>query len=322
MRLSSKMILSPKSRVRPSLLVSAACLTLLLTAAAARPQGERLRIVSLEPWFPGIEPAYLKVDVEYPMDFERPTASLSVNGRKAAFKSLSGGFGGGWNFSSYAIAAGEPGRKTVTVTLKAGGRTLTASRTVDFRSRGGAVFLDLSNGEAVWQPPQVKVFVYFLKNLALEVNGRPAALHQASAPEFPGHAVLTVAADWRPGLNHLVVTGTDHQGQAISQKLAFYWVKDGVARQGDAFSVFLGYMGSKSGPFYYPKVTGSALALGESKWGEVFLLDKDGWLGKATKLLQEVKAQAPGPEVITILVKKHFLGGVEVDRKLNLQVLP
>jgi hypothetical protein len=68
--------------------------------------------------------------------------------------------------------------------------------------------------------------------------------------------------------------------------------------------------------------TGPAMAMGPTKWGDTFLLGAGHWLRIRKKLLQEVRAQAPGKEVITIMVKKFFLGGVEVDRKLNLQVVP
>ncbi len=297
-------------------------LAVLLIASAAWPQDQGLRILSVDPWLPTMAPAYLKVEIDYPMDFEGATASLAVNGRATAFEPLGLGSGGGRLFSTFAIAAGEPGRKTVTVTLKAGERTLVASRTVEFRSGGGAVFLNYSDGEAVWERPKGKIFVYFLHNPTLTVNGKSATFQQVSDPENPGHYVLSVTEGWQPGPNRLEFKGTNAQGQEVAQKLTIFWIKDGVVRQGDSFRLFLGYMGSKSGPFYYLKVTGPALAQGPSQWGEIFLLDKGRWLKTRQKLLQEVRAQAPGKEVITIMVKKHFLQGVEVDRKLMLQVVP
>jgi hypothetical protein len=311
-----------KRRVMPRILVSAICLTLLLIASSARPQDQGLRILAVEPWLPGMAPAYLKVKIDYPMDFEGATASLAVNGRETACEPLGWGSGGGRRDADYAIAAGEPGRKTVTVTLKAGGRRLTASKTVEFRSPGGAVFLNYSDGEAVWQPPKVQVFVYFLKNLRLTLNGRPVAFQQVSDPENPGHQVLSVTEGWQPGLNRIEFKGINAAGEEVTQELTLFWIKDGVVKQGDSFLVFLGYMGSKSGPFYYMEKTGPALAQGPTKWGDIFLLDQGRWLKTRKKLLQEVRAQAPGKEVLTIMVKKFFLQDVEVDRKINLQVVP
>jgi hypothetical protein len=304
------------------LLVSVMSLLMLLIASAAWSQDQGLRILSVEPWLPGMAPAYLKVEIDYPMNFENATASLAVNGREAAFESLGWGSGGGRLSSSYAIAAGEPGRKTVTVTLRAGERTLVASQTMDFRSPGGAVFLDYADGEAVWQHPKVQAYVYFLKNPTLTLNGKPAAFQQVSDLENPGHYVLSVTQGWQPGLNRLELKGTNDQGQEVAQRLSLFWVKDNMVKQGEAFLLFLGYMGSKSGPFYYLKETGPALGRGPSKWSKIFLLEAGRWLRTREKLLQEIKTQAPGEEVLTIMVKKFFLQGEEVDRKLKLQVLP
>jgi hypothetical protein len=304
------------------LLALAISLAVLLIASAACPQDQGLKILSVDPWPPQMAPAYLKVEIDYPMDFEGAAASLAVNGRETAFEPLGWGSGGGRRSSSYAIAAGEPGRKTITVTLKAGERKLVASRAVEFRSQGGAVFLNYSDGEAVWQRPKVQVFAYFLQNPTLTLNGSPAPFEQVPDPENPGHSVLSVKEGWQAGLNRLEFKGTNAQGQEMAQKLTLFWIKDGIVKQGDAFLLFLGYMGSKSGPFYYMKETSPALARGPSKWGEIFLLEAGRWLRTRKKLLQEVRAQAPGKEAITILVKKHFLQGVEVDRQFNLQVVP
>jgi hypothetical protein len=304
------------------LLVLAMSLLVLLMASTAWPQDQGLRILSVEPWLPDMAPAYLRVEIDYPMDFEGAAASLAVNGRETAFASLGWGSGGGRRSASYAIAAGEPGRKTVRVTLKAGERKLVATRSVEFRSPGGAVFLNYSDGEAVWQRPTVQVFVYFLHNPRLTLNGRPAAFEQVSDPENPGHYVLSVKESWQAGLNRLEFHGTNAPGQEVTQRLSLFWIKDGVVKQGDVFLLFLGYMGSKSGPFYYLKETGPTLARGPSKWAETFLLESGRWLRTRKKLLQEVRAQEPGKEVITILVKKFFLQGVEVDRKYHLAVVP
>jgi len=276
----------------------------------------------VDPWPSGMEPAYLQVEIDYPLDFEGAAVTLAVNGQEPARTSAGGGSEDGRLRSSYLISPGEPGTKSVTVTLRAGERTLTDSRTVEFRSRGGAAFLNYADGEAVWQQPEVKVFVYFLENLNLTLNGRLAAFQQVSDSEFPGHHVLTVTEGLQPGLNRLKFKGTDKQGQEVVQGFSLYWVKDGVVKQGDAFLVFLGNMGNKSGPFYYLKATGPALARGSAKWGEFFALEDGHWLKKGKKMLQEVRAQAPGEEVMTVLVKKHFLQGLEVDRELKVQVVP
>jgi hypothetical protein len=311
-----------KRWVAQKLLLAAISLIMLALAPAAWPQDQGLRILSVEPLLPGMPPAYLRVETDYPMDLENVAASLAVNGREAASASLGGGFGGGRRFADYAVAVGEPGRKTITVTLQAGKQRLTASKTIEFRSPGGAVFLDYADGEAVWQRPQVQVYVYFLHHPVLTVNGKTVTFQQVSDPENPGHAVLTITEGWQPGLNRLECKGTNNAGQEVVRNLNLFWMKDGKVKQGDTFSLFLGYMGSKSGPFYYLGKTGPALAPGPSRWGTAFFLEGGHWLRSREKMLREVKAQAPGHEVITILVKKHFLGGVEVDRKLHLQVLP
>jgi hypothetical protein len=316
-----KILLNSRDVIR-TLLALVISLAVLLIASVACPQDQGLRILSVDPWLPQMAPAYLKVEIDYPMDFEGAAASLAVNGRETAFESLGWGSGGGRRSASYAIAAGEPGRKTVTVTLKAGERKLVASRTVEFRSQGGAGFLNYSDGEAIWQRPKVQVFVYFLQNPRLTLNGRQVAFEQVPDPENSGHSVISVKEGWQAGLNRLEFKGTNTQGQEVAQKITLFWIKDGIVKQGDAFLLFLGYMGSKSGPFYYLKATGPALARGPSKWGEIFLLEAGRWLRTRKKLLQEVRAQAPGKEVITILVKKYFLQGVEVDRQFILQVVP
>jgi hypothetical protein len=73
------------------LLVLAMSLLVLLMASTAWPQDQGLRILSVEPWLPDMAPAYLRVEIDYPMDLEGPRPAWPSMGGKLPLHHWAGG---------------------------------------------------------------------------------------------------------------------------------------------------------------------------------------------------------------------------------------
>jgi hypothetical protein len=267
-------------------------------------------------------PSYIIIDVEYPQDLEKTGEEILVNGRPAYYGAAGGGFGGGMNQNSYLVYVGAPGTKDLKVTLKAGGQVLTATRTMEFRSAGDIILLNRMDGEAIFAPGEFRFFGYFVRDVAVTVNGRQAPCQQEPLKVSAAHFLLRCSPELKQGDNTLTVSWQGADGQAVSRQYQVYLAQDGVVKQGDTIKLTLGPIRSKSGPFYRAEIIGSSLeAAGQSLADEV-TLGKRFFLGKGAKLFAiKVRAKAPGAGIIKVFVRKFFLNPYEFDREIKLTVV-
>jgi hypothetical protein len=150
-------------------------------------------------------------------------------------------------------------------------------------------------------------------------NGEPAN------PEILGQQqarLLSIQPAWRPGLNGLLLEGKDPQGKAVRRPYGFVYSGDGSLNPGESAMLDYGSEGTKSGPFSTLMVQGDAVVLGKNRMVETYTIDPDGWIGRETRLVREVKAVKPGKAKILIFEKPHFLADEKLIREIAVTVNP
>jgi hypothetical protein len=297
-------------------------LMLLMAGAVGVAGAETVRIIKWEPMGGPPEPAYIHLEVALPCDLKEPREEFTVNGQPAVFTHL--GFSSGSEGCSrdYALYVGPPGTKHITFTLTEGGRRFTASTTLDFRSRGAVVLLDRLGQEALREPGEWRLWVYFVKNLKVTVNGTPQPLTEQATAVSPHHTLVSFRPSLRPGPNLIVVEAEDAQGGRISREYRPYYLKDGQIRVKDEMLWPYGYMGSKSGPFFRLEVEGEALKItGQQELDQAFLKDQ-AWFAQKRLFLKKIRAQQPGEVTLKVYKKSWFTNPYQLEETHRLRVIP
>ena len=109
--------------------------------------------------------------------------------------------------------------------------------------------------------------------------------------------------------------------KARKQGYTFVYAREGI-RQGETALLDFGAVETKSGPFYSVSVEGDAIVAGASRMADSYVLDNEGWLGRETRLVCELKAVKPGQAEILIFEKPHFLQEKSLKEKIAITVLP
>lgn len=269
------------------------------------------------------EPPYIILEVEYPHTLERPQEAITVNGRPARYRLSGGGSNPAARQQDYYLYVGAPGAKQVSVTLTSGGKHLSASTQLDFRSGGGILPLGRLAGEGVFSPGEWRYYVYFLKDIRVRVNGADLPHRLTPLPDSADHQLLTFAPALRAGHNTVEVTGKNPQGEERSSSLPVFFLKDHTVKVGDSFWFPYGEVGSKSGPFYRLLVEGAALKPLRETFLRRLTLTDDLWLGGVDLFSKELQAVAPGEVTLKVLEKRWFKDpGYHLKASFSLKVRP
>lgn len=298
-------------------------LTGLLSMGGALPVwGQNLKIVKWEPLAGPPAPAYIHLEVELPCDLADPREQFTVNGQTVAFQPLGFSSGTGRCTRDYAVYVGPPGKKKVDLQIAAGDRRFSTSTTLEFSSKGAIVLLDRVPEEAVLEPGEWRFWVYFVRDLAVRVNGKEVPFELKPTPVSAHHALLTFRSELRPGSNLITVTGRGLNGATVAVECSTYYVKDRQVKLHDEILLPYGYLGSKSGPFFRLDIEGEAFKGGERLDLEQAGLKDDAWFYARRILVKRLKAVKPGEAVLKFYEKSWFTNPFALQRTLLLQVVP
>lgn len=249
------------------------------------------------------------IEATYPgYDSAGDKFSVALNGSDWPFAPAGASSGSGTLGSTFAIIPGAPGRKVITVSVTHDGRTGRGQVSVDYAPQS-AIMPAWIDAELCRQAPNLEVRLRFVNDFSATLNGAAIGHSFLKAVFAEGmEQVAVLDGPLAPGRNVLVMTGKDWQGQPVTLTTTLYYAPDGVVRAGDTFTVVYGEAGSRSGPFYATAIAGDALANGRD------------WQTPEGKLVREFHAVRPGPAVIHINKKPHFLESYGRERSIELTV--
>ena len=262
-------------------------------------QQETLNIRELRP----INDIYAEVSLEFPKAWEHPEFQVQVDGRDLNARSASGGYSGDRGMASLLFFPGKPGVKQIGVVATAGGKTVRAVSSLDWKGRPFAALLGYAGDRSlVMAPEKIRLIAANIENSAITFNGEPTR-----AEAFGQDAILlSIDPPWRPGLNTISFDGKGADGSPVKKTYTFVYYKGGI-RQGESMLLRVGTVETKSGPFYSVAVEGDALTVGSERMVDSLVLDREGWIGRETVLVRELKAAKPGQARVLISEKPHFL---------------
>ncbi|MCX5732742.1 MAG: BPTI/Kunitz domain-containing protein [candidate division NC10 bacterium] len=260
---------------------------------------------------------YAEVLLEFPKTWKRPEFLVEVDGREVPARSRSGGFDSDRQMESLIFFPGRPGRKRVTVTAATEGRRVETAGWLEWKP-APLVALIGHAGDRDLILEDITLVLVNVEETTLTFNGT------AVQPEsFGEHAkLLRFAPNWVSGRNVLTMRGTGPDGTAVSGRYTFVYAGDGTLVEGETAALDYGTQGSKSGPFFRVAVEGPAVVPARPAERESHVMSEDGWLGGETRLVQELKASAPGISTVRVFEKPHFLMPEALKREIVLRVIP
>lgn len=278
---------------------------------------------------------YYSIDTRYPkawMNKAQNTFKLTVDGKPAPWEAAGGGFSGDDANAAFRIYLSEAGKKTVSVALILGGKTITATKEVEVKGAPVLRLLDWIDGEGVFENVPLRFVLYEVKNLAVKINGKDVAAETRPLEAFAGIYLATVAPSLVPGTNKIEFSAVDTKGAPVASSATLLYIANNTVKLGDKFSIVYGAMGSRSGPFYSIKSDGEALDLSHgSSWKSRLVASQPGkdeassklpWIFPETVNAFPAIAQKAGKSTLTFYVKSNFMYPEKEDKKLEITVAP
>ncbi len=275
---------------------------------------ETLRITKLQT----LDDIYVEVSLEFPKAWEKPDFQVQVDGKDVNANNYSGGFTEDRRTADLFFFPGRPGVKQISVSTTIGGETIRANDTFTWSGHPFAVLLGYPGDRLlVTAPEKVRVVAANMDEVTISVNG------ERTNPEIFGQdaRLFSFVPAWRPGLNTVSVEGKGANGNGVRKSYTFIYPRDGI-RQGEAALLDFGAVGTRSGPFFSVSIEGDAIAAGASRMADSYVLDGQGWVGRETRLVRELKAVKPGQARVLIFEKPHFLEEKRLIREIPIRVTP
>lgn len=275
---------------------------------------QTLRITALKPLGGDL---YGQVSLEFPKSWRRPTFTLLVDGRELPARVWSGGFSADRQTESLIFFPGRPGRKHVAVTTELAGQRVEAAGWLEWRPAPLVALVgNTGDRELILEKQTLTLVTINLDDPTIRFNGA-----EVRAEPFGQDArLLRLEPSWVRGRNTLTARGSAPDGTPVSRSFSFVYAPGGTLAEGETAILTYGAPGSKSGPFFRVVVDGPALAAPPAAEAALYVLSEDGWLFPEGRLVQELKAVAPGTAIVRIFEKPHFRQPEELRKELLLRV--
>jgi hypothetical protein len=288
---------------------------LVATLAQGAAPAERLRISGVRTR----DHIYAEISLEFPKSWEIKDFQVRVDGKGVNARLASVGSTEDRQTASLLFFPGRPGVKQVAVTATVAGKTVGASQSMQWDGRPFAVLLDYPGDRLlVTDNRKIRLVAANVDNVSIKLNG------ELMQPETAGRdpALLSIEPAWRSGLNTVSVEGKGADGSTLRRSYTFFYPLQGIGVGQTALLAF-GSVATRSGPFYSVKVEGDAVLAGASRMSsDVWVVDHEGWIGKKTRLVQELKAVKPGRVKVLIFEKPHFLQPERLLKEIRLIAAP
>jgi hypothetical protein len=275
------------------------------------------------------EALYSLVEVSSPQNWAgRESFRMTVDGQDAPFELVSGSMGN----VRFRLYAGEPGTKTLVVTVTLDGKTLRAERQFNVVAAPTLRLLDHVDTELLFEDQPLRFAAYHAKNPEIRVNGSLMEPQSAALEGFDGVTLLTIPPSLDPDRNRIEFSSEDAAGNRVVHNVTLYLAQSGVLSKGDKFSVVYGEPRPKPGPFYRVHGDGEFLTNAGSPRPRIALtvapaknasgLPQLPWIGSHTLLAFPFKAKNAGLGELQYAVKGHFSELEKTDKRVNLKVIP
>lgn len=276
---------------------------------------ETLRITELRSLHDDL---YAVVSLEFPKRWNISGFRVLVDGKEVNARRQSGGYSSDRQMESLLFFPGRPGVKHISVLAEVEGKTAETSGSLNWNPRPFVALLDyvgdrmIATGEK-----KIRLVTANTEDVAVKFNG------ELTKPQKMGvdAILLSIEPLWRPGLNTVSFEGKGVDGPPIRKSYTFVNL-DGGIRQRETVLLDFGCEGSKSGPFFSISIEGEALSAGKDSTVDSYVLDSEGWVGRETRLVRELKAVKAGTAKVKIFEKPHFLQQKRLKKEIVLTVLP
>lgn len=261
---------------------------------------------------------YAVVSLEFPKKWNISGFRLLVDGKEVNARPQSGGYSSDRQMESLLFFPGRPGVKRISVSTEVEGSTVEAIDSLNWNPRPFTALLDyVGDRMLVTGKKKVRFVTANTGDVTVKFNGKPAKTEKMGQDA----TFLSVEPVWRPGLNTLSLEGKGVDGVSIGKSYTFVNPERGI-RQGETVLLDFGFEGSKSGPFYSVIIEGEALSAGKDFAIASYVMNSEGWVGRETRLVRELKAVKPGQARLTIFEKPHFLQEKRLKEEMVITVLP
>lgn len=260
---------------------------------------------------------YAVVSLEFPKRWNIKGFQLLVDGKEVNVRPQSGGYSSDRQMESLLFFPGRPGVKRISVSAEIEGATVQATDSLDWNPRPFAALLDYVGDRVITSDKKkIRLVTANTKDVIVKFNGEPIRSERMGQDAI----LLTIEPPWQPGLNTLSFEGKGVDGTPVAKSYGFINPEGGV-REGESVLLDFGFEGSKSGPFYSIDVEGDALSAGKDSTVASYVMNGEGWIGRETRLVRELKAVKPGQATVKVFEKPHFLQQKSLKQEIVITVL-